>query len=198
MARRSRRTRRRANAVITATRPRETMIVDTIRTTVAAGTTFTANKPDQIPPRRAWRLAYVDIEISASMSRSTNVVATALYSFEPHCVQLRLLGPPERGVATTIQPTQAVRRPFLVVPGEVIKLRLRNNRQQDWFTEELGANTNDLAVDHPLMYAGQAGNIYVIVHRVYELSQEYELLTVGLDAPPRGEDSWVDVPQVPT
>lgn len=151
-------------------RPRETFIWDTVVGTTPSGTTSQLGKPDQIPVGRSWRCQEVILIAWVGLT-SSGVPPAAQYRMMPQVFQVRLLGPPERGVTTTIQPTSAIHRPDVasVIPK---RMRLRNNPQQDWFSVD-HASFNDVAIDHPAL-STSSDPIFWICHRIYELSQEYE------------------------
>lgn len=184
-----------------ASRPVEAMIVDTIHGTVGAGTTQPFSAPDQIPPRRPYRIHHAVVEVCVGTVVSGP--GTAPYgAIQPQVVQIRLLGPPEFSKTTTENPNSAVHWPILVgvVPR---RITLRNTVQQDWFTDGYRSYP-DFAIDHPQISGGLAGVlIFYVVRRYYQLGHEYErdnpslrMLPALCSNPEKDKDDFVKFPPI--
>jgi len=164
---------RRRLTLPSAVRASESIIVDTVHGSFNTGSTQPFSAPDQIPPRRPYRIKEVVLEVCAGSYQA--VISTLnFFVFRPVVVQLRLLGPPEFGAATTTNPNSAVHWPVLA--GSIPRfIRLKNNSQQDWFTDGFRSYP-DCAIDAPNS-SGLTGRIHYVLRRYYELGHEYEVDT---------------------
>lgn len=184
----------------TASRPVEAMIVDTIHGTINAGTTQPFSAPDQIPPRRPYRIHHAVVEFCIGTVNSGPT--TAPYgAIQPQVAQVRLLGPPEFGAASTTNPNSSVHWPILVgvIPRRVV---IRNNAQQDWFTDAYRSYP-DIAIDHPQVTGGLPSVLlFYVLRRYYQLGHEYErdnptLQTLpAISGNPSEKDDFVKFPPI--